>query len=609
AVEYEFLSKTDLDMDFKHYAVSIKVSEFDDIVVMYSILEKEYKKWKPLFKQSVSTLKLDWPDLNLEKDSPGLSTSSATASDQGQKGTETENWDTLVTKHGKVIEGKVHEEGDAFIIEWDDVAVKVPSSLVGDVQYANPQAYIPQSEEEKEKLAQGYIKYKNCWMPQRRYETERDRDNEKRRLKVEELKQHSNPADPWRVERPCFTVETTTSRELLDHYTAILEAHLDNYEKYLGINVSKELRKYKPTLRIFKDQAEYQNFSKSYGTGGYFSPSDNTLNLFHDFEDPTFSEKVLMHEGTHVLNYYTNTKFVSNRAWHPMWVEEGSAEFFGSSTIERDKDGNIKLIPGQILGNRLILVNEWISTGKVKNLKDALITLSYAGDDYCYWWSTFHFLMTNPKYATKFKKFYQNLYALKGVKKENAGSYFGVSPEESVNFLEKSLGIKDWKALQEEWEAFVKRSVSEVGGHGWMILGLDRLAESRNIKFDKSLEYNDAERAELSKKYLDESIKALDKAINELGYKTAQVFSWRSRVFKSMNKYKESLDDIQQAVSLDPLNAQYYFNRAVLQYRDGKKDIASRDMKIAKGLDPINIFYPVILKEMQQGIFVDLETN
>ena len=50
AVEYEFLSKTNLNVDMKHYAVAVKVSDFNELVLMYSVLEKEYKGMRSLFK-------------------------------------------------------------------------------------------------------------------------------------------------------------------------------------------------------------------------------------------------------------------------------------------------------------------------------------------------------------------------------------------------------------------------------------------------------------------------------------------------------------------------------------------------------------------------------
>lgn len=592
ATEYEFLSKTNVSLEFKHYAVAVKVSEAYEVVLLYSIIEPEYREWKSLFRKCVRTLQLDWPEYEPPKaTNPRKTELEAPGADAFS--------DILITHHGKVVEGQIREEGESYFIAWDDAEIEVPASLVMKVEYGDPQRYVPETDEEKEKLAEGYVRFKGRWVSEHRYAIELKREQEKKARMIEELKKHSDFSNPWTVKTSRFVMESTTSRELMEHYVALLNALFSAYEKCFGISVSRNAKKNRPTVRIFKDREEYVNYSKKPGTGGYFHWVDNSLNLFHNFEDPSLTEGVLLHEGTHLLNFLSNTSFPAR----PHWVEEGAAEYFGSSLWTR-KGKEIKLEPGQIQGNRLLLVNQRIITGEVADLRAALATNSYKYEDYAYWWSTFHFFMTHKKYGPRFKSFFRNLYALKKVKKHGVGSgIFGVSPENAVQFLESSLGIRDWRALQDEWQDFVMSSVDEVGGYGWMVLGRDLFRESQRLKKKKKSDLDEEEKKEMVRHLLEQSLETLNKTIVDLEYLKADAFYYRSEVQRALKNRQEALDDIAQAIRLDPLKSSYYFKRATLLYGEKNVEGAKHDMRIAMALDPLDITLPAVLKEMKEGSY------
>ncbi len=602
AVEYAILSKTDLNVNYKHYAVAVKISDTEELVLMFSVVEEEYKKWKPFFRKVVKTLKIDRPQTPSRK-----RTSSRGRTGSGPASGRAEAMpvlpDLLITRHGRTVEGRIREEDDFFIVRWGEDSIRVPKTLVRQVDYGDPGLFVPRTEKEKANVAKGYVRFKGRWVSKYRLGIEIEKEKEKRREKIENLTKHSNPANPWRAKRSRFIMETTTNEELLDHYADLVDALFSTYEKTLGIKVSSEAKKNRPIIRIFKDVREYQAFSKLRGTGGYFNWLDNSLNLYHNFEDPSLSERTLLHEGAHLLNYLSNTKLKVK----PHWVEEGAAEYFGSACITYDRRGKPEMAPGQILGNRLLLVNQKILSGRVTPLRKALNTKSYKYEDYAYWWSTFHFLMTGDKYKTRFLRFFKNLYSLRGVKtKEIRSKIMAVTPQDSVEFLEKSLKIEDWAALQKEWEEFVQTGVARVGGHGWMVLGRDLYYEALKTKYDTKSKLGKDDRIKAYKELLLQSMEKLDKAVDDLDYRKADAYYYRSLVHKSLENPDSALGDIDRAVGLNPLNAYYYSNRAVLHYTAGIKEPALKNMRIAIALDPLNITFPLILNEMKAGAYVDL---
>jgi len=595
AVEYEFLSKTNRQVNFKHYAVSVNVSGMHEVVFLYSVLENEYRKWNALFQRAVNSLEIT----STEK----FGNAGASAHDAGRPSAKAakpaaQYPDILITPHGSYIEGVVQEKHDGFQIELGGESIEVPASLVRDVEYGTPPPFEPKTEKDKERVANGYTRFQDRWMLKSSCVIEIKKARERLREKIDELKKHSDPSNPWVRRTSLFTVETTTSEELLDRYCNVLDELIDTFEEQLKVNVSREASKRKPTVRVFKDYREYLRFSRMPGTGGYFSFSDNTLNLYHNFEDPGFTEWVLLHEGTHLLNFLYNTSF----AGRPHWIEEGTAEYFGSCKISTDRWGKLVLEPGQILGNRLVLVAERIQTGKVNKLRKALATDSYQYEDYAYWWSFTHFMITHPRYKDRFLKFYKKLYSLRGFEKIMVGAdFYRVTPEESVAKFEKNLGISDWDALQKEWEEFILINMKQVDGYGWMVLGRDLYNESFRVK-EKDKDKKKQKQDELQERALD----ALVKAIDEMGYNKAASFYYRSMVYKEHKEFTKALLDIEKAIELNPLNEKFYQRRASLLYKNGEKNAAIRDMRIAIALNPLDLVLPVILEEMMMGVYVDL---
>lgn len=589
AVEVVFLSKTNQQANIKHLAFVVRLNVYNDLVLVYSVLEEEFSRWKPFFYKCAKTLRV-------------LKDKSADH-DPLKPETPQELKDIIITNHGKIFEGQVSEKGDVYFIDVDGGKITTPKALIKKVEYVSPVSEPPKTEEEKKKAANGYVKFQGKWISSNRFKLERKRELQKIRDKIDGLKKHSDPANPWRAKTSRFILETTTSQELLNHYVELFDAHMTAFEQRFKINISKEARKRKPIVRIFKDRAEYMNFTRAFGTGGYFSFVDNTLHLFHNFEDPALTASVLLHEGAHLLNYLSNTRF----AGRPHWIEEGVAEYFGSSKISRNKRGKLILEPGQILGNRLLFIHNLVATRKVNNLRAALATKSYKYPDYAYWWSFVHFMIHSEEYGNKFLKFYRKLYALRNVEGRKNGDFVYVSSEESVKAFEKSLKIKDWDLVQAKWEQFIVDNVEKVGGYGWMVLGRDLYFESFKRK---AVEENAKKGEELDgksqKTLLEESMEALNRSIEEKGYVKAEAFYYRAMAYKEIFEYQKGLQDINRSIELDPLNDRYYSRRAVFQYLLGEKELAVRDMHIAKALNPNNLIYPIIIHDMRMGSFIDL---
>jgi hypothetical protein len=466
--------------------------------------------------------------------------------------------DTLVTTDGRVLEClKAREIEHGYTLTFQSGAIEVPRALIAEVAIEGDMSdYVPQSDDEQKKLDQGFVRYKGRWMGKPAYQAELNKRNDERRKRTEERRLHTEFKNAWVKETKHFVIKTNTSEELLEYYGELLETYYDLMDKRIGIKPSPTLRRTKMTVNIYKSHQEFLDLSAA-GVGGsvlgYFWAYDQTLNFFHDYQEPSRSEWVALHECTHLLTYLIDQQFEPSHK--SIWINEGVADLFGSSDITRDKRGKLVIEPGKLQTDRVLTVQQAIKDGNDTKLKD-LIRLSrddFDGFQYAHAWSFVYFLTAaNPKYESGFKSFFKDLYALKGVdvKQERGPDKSGVrkfvEPNEVESLLLKKLGLRDTEQIEKEWKDFIAAVPIEA-------------PEARFKRAYRSVRYGIGGSGDDGE---NDALQDLNFAIDN-GFDDPRAFWARGQLLSyGKGDFGAGVKDFQRAIEGDPLNPAYRFDAA-----------------------------------------------
>jgi len=328
------------------------------------------------------------------------------------------------------------------------------------------------------------------------------------------------------------------------------------------------------TINIYKTYDEFLTLSDSRtgigpGVLGYFWSFDKTLNFFHDYSEPSLSTWVALHECTHLLTYLIDQQYDPQ-----IWLNEGMADYFGSSKVERDKNGKLTIKPGELQTDRVLTVQEAIKAEKEGGVKtgeggakdpkakarrfaerpftklEELFFLNddeYDGFQYAFGWSFVYFLnnFDNGKYQKAFNKFFKSLYTLeKGLEVESTyvggltGNGKKVSPANIKKFLLQKLGLKekDTEQLEKDWRTYIE-SIPIMG------------PEARLKRGMYLMNRGDWENAHLD----------LDAAITG-GSNDPRAFWARGKCAMFKKGPKAGVDDLKKAVSMEPLNQNFRYD-------------------------------------------------
>lgn len=91
-----------------------------------------------------------------------------------------------------------------------------------------------------------------------------------------------------------------------------------------------------------------------------------------------------------------------------------------------------------------------------------------------------------------------------------------------------------------------------------------------------------------SKKNID-ALNTLTELINEFG--KSQYYFQRSKIYAMQNKFKESLNDLNFAIKINPSNANYYYHRAILNHKLHQDSGSLIDLGSAINIDKENAEY------------------
>ena len=497
--------------------------------------------------------------------------------------------DRVLTKDGRVLHPKkARPEGSGyrFVFENGEIVVADKSTVQSVEIEGDMSEYVPQNDDERDKLAQGYVKYKGKWLSKPAYEGELRREFEDSRKRTEDLAKHRDWTNAWSKETHHFVVKSNTSPELLDYYCELLEAYYALMDERIGINPTPTMRRTKLAVNIFKSRAEFRELSDwSEGTMpggviGFFSPVGRSLNFFHDYEDPDRTTWVALHECTHLLTFLVDQQYQPQ-----IWVNEGVADYFGSSKVERDKKGKLVIVPGELQTDRVLTVQQAIAVsrgaapatggaadgqesgdrkgprksraGRKDTTLEELFVMpreQFDGFQYAHAWSFVYFLNNyeGGKYAKSFAKFFKGLYSLeKPLKVDTSGGGKSVSPQDIRAYLLSKLGLKGTEELEKQWKDFV--AAVPIEGPSARL--------KRGLSAARQLDFEDA-------------LVDLDAAIQE-GTKDPRAWWARGRALAATGKRKEGLADLAKAVEMDPLNAGFRYELSRLQ--SGRITLLSSD--------------------------------
>lgn len=459
--------------------------------------------------------------------------------------------DRLLTEDGRVLEVKKArklEDGN-YLLVFESGEVLCPAKYIASVEIEGDMSdYEPQNDDERKKLADGYVRYRGRWMNKPAYQAELAKTAAATKARTAELAAHKSFFNGWKKETKHFDITSNTSPEILDYYADLLETYYDLMDARVGINPSPALKRQKMKVCVYKSRQEFQEITEvSPGVAGFFNFVDGELHFYHDYQDPSISEWVALHEGTHLLTFLIEPQA---RPW--IWINEGVADYFGSSTVVRNKKGKIEITPGQLSLERVLDVQEAMAEKKHIPLEKLFLIPkeSFFAFEYAHAWSFVYFLNSKPEYEKGFKKFFKDFYTVaKGVPydKEPVGNKFGfwkvVPPTEIKKLLLERIGEKDVAKLEKEWMDF--------------ILGIP--IDAPEARFKRGLQvvygFGSSDNMKRAKEDLDAAI--------EGGVEDARAYWGRAMLtLFTTGKQEKCVEDLRKAVELSPLNSGFRANLA-----------------------------------------------
>jgi len=504
--------------------------------------------------------------------------------------------DRIVTMDGRqIIADKAREEGDGYRLEFPDgVIILKDRSLVKAVEVEGDMSdYVPKNDKERDSLDKGFVRYRGKWMSKRGYQTELNRESAQSKELADEAAAYADWGSALEGESKYFIIRTNTSPELLEYYGDLLDTYYKMMNKAVGIKPTPTMRGVKLQVNIYKSREEFTKLTgMSPGVAGFFMPMGprSHLNFYHDYAEPSKSQWVGLHECTHLLTYLIDQQFRAQ-----IWINEAMADFYGSATIVEGKRGKLEITPGKLQTDRVLTVQQAIKDSETIGLQQ-LFRLEKSGFQafqYAHAWSFVYFLNNgmDGKYEKGFGKFFKDLYTLKGVESENKPGYGGsgmakiVKPDDIRDFLLKKIKVEELAELEIEWLKFIE--------------GIPIDAPEARLK--RGL------RSAMMGNF-DECLEDLTAAIDG-GVTDPRAFSTRATANAMGLKMGMALEDIDKAIELDPLNAEYHYARShyllglgSFRFLGSKKnnsydkeeniEAARKEAGLAVSLDPGNRDFP-----------------
>lgn len=395
--------------------------------------------------------------------------------------------DVLVLRDGRLFDGVALEpEEGAVVVAFEHGRVRVPEAAVLECVLDDEAGVEPASEEEREKRADGYVRYDGKWMRKERRDKLVEELRENRRAAIEQRKD----ARLWRnarvEETDHFRFQSTVPPNVFESYRDQFEAYFQEFSKLWRVRRPRGLDKLDVKFYIDKE-AYMQTTGVSPYVLGFFRPLEPyELNIYYDRLDPLQTEEVMFHEASHYLQLLFDVEF-----WYPHWPGEALAEYYGASTWDPETR---TFVSGGVQEGRLIEIQRDMEEGDWVRLRDLLLEApERTYTDYNWGWSLVHFLMNDRRRSGDFKKFFVALANARDIDREPR--QFGghhmktVSGEAMLAAFQKYMKLKsdrDLEELQEEWYAYLRESLAVTTPRGladaaWLAVRRDRPLRARRL--------------------------------------------------------------------------------------------------------------------------------
>jgi hypothetical protein len=399
--------------------------------------------------------------------------------------------DTLVLKDGRFVEDKTFEKvSGGYRLELEHGEIFVPDGLVKDYFRERDGEFVPRTAEEKEMLEKGKVPYRGRWVTKSYRERMVARAREKQRQRIEQQKERQLWRNHVTVKTRRFIFKHTLSDDIFEDLREMFEAYYKYFTAYWKVRPSHSYGK--PTIHIYHD-AEYfhQRSGAPEGVVGWYHPLTKELHFYYDRHRHRFTLDVMFHEGNHML-----THMIDEKVLYPAWINEGMAEYFGASRWDPYKK---KMSVGHLQSGRLAVLKNEIEDEKWQDLKELMEAGRINAIQYSWAWSFCHFMLSDERYAKRFRKFYLALGKSSSVKRKSIMLAFKViEPEEAIAAFKKHLKIKDLGPLQQEWHDYIQSHLTEregkldYGTAGWIMTLYGEHSKARRL-FRKAIKQGSKE--------------------------------------------------------------------------------------------------------------------
>ncbi len=468
--------------------------------------------------------------------------------------------DVLCLADGRIVDGKELERAEGGVtIHFEAGDVFVSDDLILDcIIEGEVESYQPRDEREREKLEKGYVRYEGRWVTARAREKALAKRLEERRTYAESLEEHSLWRNRLEQRTKHFEFEYTVPQHIFADYRDRMEAYFTAFMKDWKVKPPRK----NPRLKVcFYGDAEA--FHQVSGAGsytlGYFRFVDPMeLDIYYDRLDPQGTEEVMFHEANHYLQKLLDLDFSM-----PHFPGESLAEYYGSSAWDPEKS---KLTIGVVLEGRLTEVQTNIAAGEMIGLRELIVEREY--EHYTWGWTLVHFLMNDKRYEKKLRKFITALPGAKDIERPPP-DYRGlrtVVPAEVWNAFQKYLGLtsdEDVAQLEREWHDYIQNTLEVESVHGHEQAGLAALRRGRPLR---------------AKRLLGEAIAK--------GSTNGLCFYRYGCLLAGDQDWDAAVENIERALELDPLNADYYAGLSGTLRRSGKKASAEKWLALAREIAP-----------------------
>jgi len=485
--------------------------------------------------------------------------------------------DQLILIDGRVVENcKLETVDQELFVVFPHGRLRIPPGQIKEIIHDWDTTYKPKNEFEKEQLEKGFVFFKNTWMTKRKWESLLEERRIKREKRLEELNSHIEWENAWLKETKHFLFRTNTSEELLIYYSGLFESFYRSFTKQWGVTFSRSGREKKPEIHIYRDRQQYIVSGAPPGTSGVFYSYNKELKLYHDPADPRFTLDVLFHECTHLMTHLMRTNFNC-----PVWVDEGLAEYYGSSIIEGEKINCGVLQEGRLAALRYALA-EGLYIPLEKMLltpRDGFETVHYAEA-----WCLIHFLLEHKKYRSRFSSFFSALMTGLGTNETvftaaKGRSLTTVKLNDVFALFKKKMGVSDLSEFEKEFLNYIVYGLPEIGARG----------------------YVDSARIRIRRWDLEGALDDLETAIN-YGSQDGACYVCGGRIFSLQDEYEKAAAHYLRAIELDPFNPDYHLELG-LSLRSSRDsymiDEGLRHIYLAKEISP---FEPRFVSALEKAI-------